>query len=213
MRARTEEGPARLALDLARLEAARVLGGGRLPPPGASSEGDALVDALRDGAARLAPPLRLRAAAALADAGRADDARTFAAGLGTEPLDPAGRARLLHLEGRLAESAGDRPTALARYVAALEADGERADAAADAVRLFVEGAGEARGEVERLLRRVQPAARRAEPELMLQEARWLRRAGRPWDARAALEQVLAAVGGAGELADRARAELAALLSP
>jgi hypothetical protein len=199
-----------VALDLIAIELVELLGRD-FPPPGIDAEADATVARLVANAPSRPPSTQLVIARALADIGRFAELRTIASGLARgDALAAADRGNLHYVEGLLAEYDRAPARALDRYAAALAADAHRADACVNATALLLAQGDAALPRIGALLDQVAPDERAATPGLLFNESIYLRRAGRPGEARARLEQVLGMTGGGDPVAALARAALAEL---
>jgi tetratricopeptide (TPR) repeat protein len=194
-----------LALDLMVLHLNHVLMGG-YPPPNTVPDADAAVAAVVRRAGQRPVRVRLGVARALIDCQRHDDARRLVAELDdARELSTVDRGNAEYVRALLAQHAGDAARALAGYEAAVAIDPRRWDACCNALTLLLErGDPDALARAAALLARVPAEVKGTSPQLLFNEAVYLRRAGRPDDARANLERVLTATQGDGELGALAR---------
>jgi tetratricopeptide (TPR) repeat protein len=204
VRDRHADDESNLALDLMVLHLNHVLMGG-YPPPHAVPDADAAVAAVVRRAAHRPVRVRLGVARALIDCQRHDEARRIVAPLEGQDLSAVDRGNAEYVRGLLAQHAGDAPRALAAYEAAVAVDPRRWDACCNALTLLLDrGDPDALARAAALLGQVPPEVKGTSPQLLFNEAVYLHRAGRPAEARANLERVLAATQGDGELGALAR---------
>jgi len=204
VRDRHADDESHLALDLMVLHLNHVLMGG-YPPPHAVPDADAAVAAVVRRAAHRPVRVRLGVARALIDCQRHDEARRIVAPLEGQDLSTVDRGNAEYVRGLLAQHAGDAPRALAAYEAAVAVDPRRWDACCNALTVLLDrGDPDALARAAALLGRVPPEIKGTSPQLLFNEAVYLHRAGRPAEARANLERVLAATQGDGELGALAR---------
>lgn len=201
-RGRHHEPPASVAIGLMTLQAHASWHGG-YPPPGASPDADLAVAAVLRDSAQAPVAIRLGVARALLDCRRFAEAEGILREVQDRAVSPADRGNAEHVRGVLAEQAGDPAAALAAYEAALAADPRRWDACCNAVTVLIEHDDpETFARAGELLAAVSPELKSSRPQLLLNEAVYLVRAGRIAEARAAAQRVLSAAGGTslGELA-------------
>jgi tetratricopeptide (TPR) repeat protein len=197
-----------LALDLMVLHLNQVLMGG-YPPPNAVPDADAAVAAVVRRAGHRPVRVQLGVARALIDCRRHDEAARLIAPLVARldgaDLSTVDRGNAEYVRGLLAQHAGDAARALAAYDAALAIDPRRWDACCNALTLLLDrGDPDALARAAALLGRVPPEVKGSSPQLLFNEAVYLRRTGRAADARANLQRVVAATHGDGELGALAR---------
>src|SRR5262249_53504994 len=151
-------------------------------------------------AARRPVSVRLGVARALIDCRRHDDARRILAEALGQLLSPTDRGNAEYVRGLIAERDDDPAGALAAYEASLAADPRRWDACCNAVTLLLSrGDPDALALAGALLARVPAVVKGAAPQLLFNDAVYLRRVGRPLQARAQAQRVLSATRGEGEL--------------
>jgi tetratricopeptide (TPR) repeat protein len=199
-----QDAESSLALDLMVLHLNSILMGG-YPPPHVVPDADEAVTAVQRSSARRPVRVRLGVARALIDCQRHDDARRILAEIEGQEQSPADRGNAEYVRGLLAQHAGDSQRALAAYEAAVAADARRWDACCNALTLLLDrGDPESLARAEKLLGQIPPEVKGTAPQLLFNEAVYLRRAGRTAEARVGLQRVLAATRGEGELGALAR---------
>ncbi len=199
-----------ITLDLVMVHLLRQIGGS-FPQRAIAEDVDKAVDKLVSDAVKRAPGVQLVVARTLLDLGRLDDVGKLVERLDKISLAPAERANLVYIRGAVAERAGDRVAALAHYEEALDGDPERGDACANALAIVLaDGSPAAFAKMDRLLATVSPQIRGSMPELLLNEAIYLVRSGRPNEAPPKFRRILDITGGEGRVAALARQALAEL---
>lgn len=193
------------------------------PPPGEISDADeAVTDVLEAVTASGQPlPVRLAAARALADYGRHTEAAGLLAAADPEApgLSASERGDLWYTRGLCAAARDDRQAALHAYTQAVAQDPQRWEAATNATSLLLleedpggripEGA---QAQIQALLAQVPAAVRGTAPQLLFNEAVFLRRTGHGAEAARLAQRVVQATAGQGELAELARDLLHSLAS-
>lgn len=200
-----------IALDLMLLQLTRLLVANHYPPPGADADADGVIEDLLRRAARRPVRVQLGVARALLDCERYTQARELVTRLESEPSLSATETGDLHyVRGLLLSHKSDVPGALEAYAAALEADPRRWDAACNATSLLLQRSDAlALPQIAALIGRVPAHIKAAAPQLLFNEALYLRRTGQREAARKNLARVIAATREhGGELAALARQLLA-----
>ena len=172
---------------------------------------DLIPTGLVERSAGLSPAVQLQAARALFDTGHLDAMRAVVRRVsGSAPsLSAEDRGQLDYLRGLLSEQDGDPEEALEHYTAAVTADSSRWDACCNAITLNLQREDAAAYEaVEGLLAAVDPELRRFRPQLIFNEAVYLKNVRRLDAARAAIERLMAITGGAGDVSRLAQEVLA-----
>lgn len=177
----------------------------QFPGPNIIGDADDTVRHLMATAKKRPPRVRLGVARALIDIKRSEEAQHIADELDTTPLGESDRANLLYVKGLLATEKGDKAAALLAFTQSVEIDPRRWDACANAISLLLdEGGDDALTGIGALLLRVPLDVKRTAPQLLLNEAIYLRRLGQNDGARHNLEMVIAGLRGHGELAALAK---------
>lgn len=211
-RERHQDAQSRAALAMMHLHLTRMVLPS-FPPAGEISDADEAVHDLLSAVADQPLALRLAAARALGDYGRHTEAAGLLAAVDPESpeLSKAQRADLWYTRGLSAAARDNRQAALHAYTQAVAQDPQRWEAAANAISLLLleeESGGrvpeEAAAQIRDLLQRVPAAVRGTAPQLLFNEAVFLRRTGHPAEAARLCQRVLHATGGDGELAEHAR---------
>jgi tetratricopeptide (TPR) repeat protein len=198
-----------VALDLVLLHLGRTVSQ-ELGAAAPQAEGPSPIEDLVARAAGRPHRVQVQLCRSLFDLGEVEASRSLLRRLGEETLAAPDEAGRWYVEGLLLEQAGDPSGALEAYEESLVLDGARWDACCNAIHLLlVQGGEEALGRVPALLERVPGKLRAQRPQLVLNEAIWLGRVGRPAEARAKLEGLLKVLG-TGPLHEVARGALADL---
>lgn len=173
------------------------------------SQADRVVDVLVERSRSRPPAVVLMAARVLADVGRGEQAQAVVAHLRADQLSDKDHAGLMLVQGQLADQQGEVDDAIDYYSRSVQLDGERWDACTNAVHLLLSRENaESDAEVAVLLGQVPETAKLSKPPLLLNEAIYLRRAGREDEARVRFEQVVRLTQGSGELGALAQRLLA-----
>lgn len=166
----------------------------------AIGEVDEAVDGLVQSSASLSPAVQLHAAQMLVDTGRTGAVRAIVDRLEARPLETSERAQWAYVAALLEEEDGDSEEALDRYVQAVDLDETRWDACTNAVSLLLARGDEGSlAEAARLLARVPSDLKVFRPQLLFNEAIYLKTTGRRDEARKHLELLREMTGGAGPL--------------
>lgn len=183
-----------VAIDLMVLQANAALLDG-YPPPGVARETDDAVHAVLSSAARCSVGVQLGVARALLDCRRVAEARLVLGDVQSRVVTPVDRGNAEYVRGALAEEAGDHIGAIGAYEASVAADPRRWDACCNAVTLLLERDDpKSLARAGLLLDKIAPELKSSRPQLLFNEAVYLRQIGRFTEARAIARRVLSAAG-------------------
>jgi len=196
-----------VTLDLVMVHLVRLVSD-KFPQPGVADDADDAVKQLVADASKRPAATQLVAARTLVDMGRAAEAKRLVQQADTQASANAERGNVRYLQGVFAEQDGDKARALACYTQAVDADAARVDGAVNAISLLLEdGSPSALAQIGNLVAKVPADERRANVNLLFNEAIYLGRSGRMDDARANLERIVKITGGEGRMAAMARKAL------
>jgi tetratricopeptide (TPR) repeat protein len=191
-RNRHQDPETEVAIDLMVLQATYAMLDG-YPPPGVVREADDAVLSVLRSSERSPVRIRLGVARALLDCRRFEEAQRLVRDVQPQAVSPVDRGNAEYVCGLLAEQAGDQAAALTAYEASVAADPQRWDACCNAVTLLLERDDpESRARAGQLLGQMSPELKHSRPQLLFNEAVYLRRTGQIAGARAAAQRVRSA---------------------